>query len=223
MGVGGPMRGAWGREEEQDCMGGGDDDDGVGGSVWRRRQATCCSFAEPCRRCRVPFGPLCEHAINVVCEARAAHVRVDGAAVPARCRISSVRRVRAAARRRRTIATCSQVPSLLLLLLLLVCTNDQQWHAGDNVGTGKDYTLFSTVDGVVVFQKKGDRDRVSVYPFDHPKAQAAATATHTTKAGEGGSRKERRRAMYKPRGGAGAAAAQQPVATVAVVAASTQP
>lgn len=60
-----------------------------------------------------------------------------------------------------------------------------------------------------------------MYPLDHPKAQAAATATHTTKPSEAGSRKERRRATYKPRGGA--QQREQPVATVAVVAAVTQP
>lgn len=96
------------------------------------------------------------------------------------------------------------------------------WHAGDNVGTGKDYTLFSTIDGVVVYQKKSDRSKVSVYPLDHPKGQAAATATHTTEAkADVGSRKERRRAIYKPRGGG--AQQQEPAVTVAVVAASTQP
>jgi hypothetical protein len=56
--------------------------------------------------------------------------------------------------------------------------------------------------------------------MEHVKAQAAATATHTTKAtAEAGSRKDRRRATYKPRGSSGAA----PVATVAVVAAKTAP
>jgi large subunit ribosomal protein L27 len=39
------------------------------------------------------------------------------------------------------------------------------WHAGKNVGVGRDYTLFALVDGVVQFERK-DRDRlkVSVYP-----------------------------------------------------------
>lgn len=37
------------------------------------------------------------------------------------------------------------------------------FHAGTNVGTGKDYTLFATSDGVVVFERQGrDRQRVSV-------------------------------------------------------------
>jgi large subunit ribosomal protein L27 len=37
-------------------------------------------------------------------------------------------------------------------------------HAGNNVGVGKDYTLFALVDGVVTFEKLGrKRKKVSVY------------------------------------------------------------
>ena len=37
-------------------------------------------------------------------------------------------------------------------------------HPGNNVGMGKDYTLFSKIDGVVTFERKGrDRKKVSVY------------------------------------------------------------
>jgi len=37
-------------------------------------------------------------------------------------------------------------------------------HPGTNVGMGKDYTLFSLIDGVVSYERKGrDRKRVSVY------------------------------------------------------------
>ncbi len=40
-------------------------------------------------------------------------------------------------------------------------------HPGENVGTGKDWTLFSLVDGVVKFERKGrDRKCVSVYPVE---------------------------------------------------------
>ena len=42
--------------------------------------------------------------------------------------------------------------------------------------------------------------QIHVYPAEHEKAVAAVTATHTKQAKEGvPSRKERRRAMYKPR------------------------
>ena len=37
-------------------------------------------------------------------------------------------------------------------------------HPGINVGMGKDYTLFSKIDGVVTYERKGrDKKRVSVY------------------------------------------------------------
>lgn len=43
-------------------------------------------------------------------------------------------------------------------------------HPGTNVKLGRDFTLFSTVDGVVKFERLGkDRKKVSVYP-----AQASA-------------------------------------------------
>ena len=39
------------------------------------------------------------------------------------------------------------------------------FHAGENVGVGKDYTLWAKVDGVVKFERRGrDGKRVSVYP-----------------------------------------------------------
>jgi large subunit ribosomal protein L27 len=37
-------------------------------------------------------------------------------------------------------------------------------HPGQNVGMGRDYTLFAKIDGVVTFERKGrDGKRVSVY------------------------------------------------------------
>ncbi|MDJ0782829.1 MAG: 50S ribosomal protein L27 [Desulfosarcinaceae bacterium] len=37
-------------------------------------------------------------------------------------------------------------------------------HPGENVGVGKDYTLFAKIDGVVTFERMGrSRKRVSVY------------------------------------------------------------
>ncbi len=37
-------------------------------------------------------------------------------------------------------------------------------HPGDNVGVGKDYTLFAKIDGVVAYQRTGrSRKKVSVY------------------------------------------------------------
>lgn len=40
-------------------------------------------------------------------------------------------------------------------------------HPGENVGTGRDWTLFALVDGTVKFEREGrDRKRVSVYPVE---------------------------------------------------------
>ncbi len=36
-------------------------------------------------------------------------------------------------------------------------------HPGKNVGMGRDYTIFALIDGVVTFEGKGERRRVSVY------------------------------------------------------------
>lgn len=37
-------------------------------------------------------------------------------------------------------------------------------HPGSNVGMGKDYTIFSKIDGIVKFERKGrDKKKVSVY------------------------------------------------------------
>ena len=39
-------------------------------------------------------------------------------------------------------------------------------HPGENVGLGKDYTLFSKIDGIVKYEKRGkDRKQVSVNPL----------------------------------------------------------
>jgi len=37
-----------------------------------------------------------------------------------------------------------------------------KWHPGRNVGMGKDYTLFSLVDGEVYFDRKGRRINVAL-------------------------------------------------------------
>ena len=40
-------------------------------------------------------------------------------------------------------------------------------HPGENVGKGKDDTLFAKVDGVVKFERVGkDKKKASVYPVD---------------------------------------------------------
>ena len=40
-------------------------------------------------------------------------------------------------------------------------------HAGNNVGLGRDFTLFALIDGVVAFERRGKtRKKVSVYPVE---------------------------------------------------------
>ena len=47
---------------------------------------------------------------------------------------------------------------------ILVRQVGTKFHPGQNVGIGKDYTLFAKIDGVVCFERKGkSRRRVSVY------------------------------------------------------------
>ena len=37
-------------------------------------------------------------------------------------------------------------------------------HPGENVGLGRDYTIFAKIDGIVTFERMGkDRKKVSVY------------------------------------------------------------
>ncbi len=44
-------------------------------------------------------------------------------------------------------------------------------HAGKNVSTGKDYTLFALIDGIVSYEWKTNKKRqVSVYPVPATKA-----------------------------------------------------
>ena len=49
---------------------------------------------------------------------------------------------------------------------IIIRQRGTQTHAGENVGIGKDHTLFAKADGKVVFQIKGSKNRkfVSVLP-----------------------------------------------------------
>jgi large subunit ribosomal protein L27 len=47
---------------------------------------------------------------------------------------------------------------------ILVRQVGTKFHPGQNVGMGKDYTLFAKIDGVVRFEQKGrTRRQISVY------------------------------------------------------------
>lgn len=56
---------------------------------------------------------------------------------------------------------------------IIVRQRGTQFHPGNNVGIGKDHTIFAKIDGVVKFEwyRKPDRKKISVYA-----AAEAATA-----------------------------------------------
>ena len=58
---------------------------------------------------------------------------------------------------------------------ILVRQRGTKWHPGENVGMGKDHTLFALTEGRVTFAKKANnRTFVSVMPAsDQPVADAA--------------------------------------------------
>jgi large subunit ribosomal protein L27 len=48
---------------------------------------------------------------------------------------------------------------------ILVRQLGTRFHAGENVGTGRDWTLFALIDGSVRFDTfRGGKRRISVYP-----------------------------------------------------------
>lgn len=60
---------------------------------------------------------------------------------------------------------------------IIVRQKGTKFYPGNNVGIGRDYTLFSLVDGLVKFEAiRRDRKQVSVYPFDVPAAAEAEVA-----------------------------------------------
>jgi len=50
---------------------------------------------------------------------------------------------------------------------ILIRQRGTRWHPGENVGLGRDYTLFALTDGIVKFERYGrNRQKVSVYPVE---------------------------------------------------------
>ena len=48
---------------------------------------------------------------------------------------------------------------------ILIRQTGTKWHPGTNVGIGRDFTIFSLIDGAVKFERKGRRQvKISVYP-----------------------------------------------------------
>ena len=57
---------------------------------------------------------------------------------------------------------------------IIVRQRGTKWHAGANVGMGKDHTLFATADGQVRFLTRSGRAYVSVISAQEVPAQEAA-------------------------------------------------
>jgi large subunit ribosomal protein L27 len=58
---------------------------------------------------------------------------------------------------------------------ILVRQVGTKYHAGQNVGIGRDWTLFALIDGFVKFERHGrDKTRVAVYSEKDQPAQASA-------------------------------------------------
>ena len=52
---------------------------------------------------------------------------------------------------------------------ILVRQRGTRIFPGENVGLGRDHTIFAKIDGIVQFASKGkDKKMVSVYPLDAP-------------------------------------------------------
>lgn len=63
---------------------------------------------------------------------------------------------------------------------IIVRQRGTQIHPGANVGMGRDYTLFSLIEGQVKFELVSrDKRRVSVYPMAAPAAVVETPATET--------------------------------------------
>jgi large subunit ribosomal protein L27 len=61
---------------------------------------------------------------------------------------------------------------------ILVRQVGTKFHAGTNVGIGRDWTLFSKINGVVKFERHSKtRTRIAVYPPDGAAPAPDATAT----------------------------------------------
>ena len=55
---------------------------------------------------------------------------------------------------------------------ILVRQLGTKFHAGPGVGVGRDWTLFALRDGLVRYEKRNNRKRISVYPVEES-AEAA--------------------------------------------------
>jgi large subunit ribosomal protein L27 len=68
---------------------------------------------------------------------------------------------------------------------ILVRQVGSQFHAGNNVGVGSDFTLWSKIDGVVKFERFGKhRQRVAVYAVGDARLAPPAPKRNTARAAE---------------------------------------
>lgn len=49
---------------------------------------------------------------------------------------------------------------------IIMRQNGTKIHPGQNVGIGRDNTLFALIDGIVKFDVAGDKKRANVYPVE---------------------------------------------------------
>ena len=47
---------------------------------------------------------------------------------------------------------------------IIIRQHGTKFHPGPNVGLGRDYTLYATIEGYVKFESKNGRKLISVYP-----------------------------------------------------------
>jgi large subunit ribosomal protein L27 len=47
---------------------------------------------------------------------------------------------------------------------IIIRQHGTKFHPGENVGLGKDFTIFATVEGFVTFETRRGRKLISVYP-----------------------------------------------------------
>lgn len=59
---------------------------------------------------------------------------------------------------------------------IIVRQRGTKFHPGENVGIGKDHTIFAKIEGVVAFERmrgRGTQKRICVYPIQQVSAEAA--------------------------------------------------
>jgi large subunit ribosomal protein L27 len=50
---------------------------------------------------------------------------------------------------------------------IIIRQHGTKFHPGENVGLGKDFTIFAMIEGYVKFERHNGRKLISVYPKEH--------------------------------------------------------